>query len=145
MNVNELVISSIRDFNQWICDDLNVDVPDIAFVNADAFPTKTTIAVFNPDDGIVYYNLDYIPNTTFAESMYYVFFASAHELRHIYQYKNNDKAFAGHIPSSKTDLKSYNQQEVEADANKYAVKKMDEFNPDWDIYNIKETMKNENY
>lgn len=141
--MNEFVISSILEFIDWICDDLDIEAPGISFLDAEDFPTATTMAVFNRLDGNIYYNLNYIPDFPDAEALYYVFFSTAHELRHKYQFKENDNIFNGYVTSNKTDLKSYNQQWVEIDANTYAVKKMDEFNPDWDIYNIKEAIKNE--
>lgn len=145
MYIDNLVMDNIVEFMQWVCEDLDIEQPGISFLEAENFPTETTVAILKSNYYTIFYNTNYVPDFPYAESMYYLFFATAHELRHIYQLKKDKNLFKDYILSNKTDLKSYNRQFVELDANKYAIKKMDEFNPDWDIYNIKETMKNENY
>lgn len=139
MKINQFVQNAIEMFIQYVCEDLDIDEPNITFADVDEFPTETTIACINRKTGEIYYNMNYIPNHPDKTPMDYIFFATAHELRHKYQRDNNTHSFDDYQSSSHIDLKTYNEQPVEKDANEYAIKIMDEFSPGWDVYNIKET------
>jgi hypothetical protein len=44
-----------------------------------------------------------------------------HELRHLWQIKNRPDMFDAYIQSDATDIKTYNLQSAEVDANAYSV------------------------
>lgn len=104
----------IKEFLCNICDMLSIPIPAISF-DTSHFLTNTTLAQLDPSGTIIYLkkcdgiNPDQL-------------FAVAHELRHIWQTKNNNPLyFSSYKPIELcSSIEEYNVQIAELDANAFA-------------------------
>ncbi len=110
-----------NEFIAEICELLGIQIPTISY-DTSHFPTETTMAVSAPISNIIYLKKNNNPNFDYM-------FSIAHELRHIFQYQNDEKFyFANYKPSDKCDsIEEYNLQIAEVDANAFANIIMVEF------------------
>lgn len=111
----------INEFIAEVCKLLGIQIPTISY-DTTHFPTKTTMAVSAPASNTIYLKKNNNPNFDYM-------FSIAHELRHIFQYQNDEKFyFANYKPSDKCDsIEEYNLQIAEVDANAFANIIMVEF------------------
>ena len=118
----------IEEFITDICELLDITVPSISY-DISHFPTKTTMAQCELTNNIIYLNkLDKL-NPDYL-------FAIAHELRHIFQYQNDEKFYLSNYKSSDncSSIEEYNLQIAEVDANAFASIIMVEYfklQPQW--------------
>jgi Zn-dependent peptidase ImmA (M78 family) len=89
---------------------LDIDTPD--WIEVKILDTDTQIAAADIKKNIIY--------TKKGTDEKMLFFAIAHELRHMWQAKNK-KDFLIKFDKSKKDIKCYNEQEAEVDANAFAA------------------------
>lgn len=94
-----------------ICEDLDIEPPAVEIV--DRLDTATKLAAYNPDDNIIYIRK--------ASDMRDTLFAVAHELRHVWQLRNEPDMFAAYRDSASLPIAKYNLQPAEIDANAYAM------------------------
>ena len=118
----------IKEFITDVCELLEIDVPTISY-NITHFATKTTLAQCEPETNTIYLNKVDKPNPDYV-------FSIAHELRHIYQYQNDEEFYlSGYKPSNKcSSVDAYNLQIAEVDANAFASIVMTDFfsmKPQW--------------
>ena len=99
------------EFTREICDILDISAPDIKFVSADRMHTGTQIAALTPDAVLIRDDIAVSPE---------LFFALAHELRHVYQIANGAK-LEEYKTSDKMTVEEYNLQLLEVDANAFAL------------------------
>ena len=131
---DDLFQSIIMDFMEVICDKLDIEVPFLG-VSKDYMSTPTTMAVYRPKDNVIFLNPDYC----IGEILSLMFFSVAHELRHKWQYNNfgiDIFSKSRYKKSSELSLEEYNSQDVEIDANYYAIKYMDKHYKGWDTYGL---------
>lgn len=104
----------IYGFINDICDILNISVPSVSFDTSN-FPTDTMMAQVNPSGNTIYLKKYDKPDPD-------QFFAIAHELRHIWQLKNEEQLyFSTYKPIHFCDsVEEYNMQIAELDANAFA-------------------------
>lgn len=104
----------IQDFIDDICDILNISDPSVSF-DTSKFTTDTMMAQCDIDENIIYLKKYDKPNPD-------QFFSIAHELRHIWQMKNNEKLyFSTYKPIDLcSSVEEYNLQLAELDANAFA-------------------------
>ena len=109
--------NKIIEFINIIADDLGIDSPPVS-VDASGFKTKTGLA-YCDGSTIFLRSAELVPE---------LFLALAHELRHLWQIKNN-KAFyfSNYKDNSILDIEAYNLQPAEVDANAYAAAVMVDF------------------
>lgn len=118
----------IEEFITDICELLDITVPSISY-DISHFPTKTTMAQCELTNNIIYLNkLDKL-NPDYL-------FAIAHELRHIFQYQNDEKFYLSNYKTSDncSSIEEYNLQIAEVDANAFASIIMVEYfklQPQW--------------
>ena len=118
----------IEEFITDICDLLNIPVPSISY-DISHFPTETTMAQCELTNNIIYLNKIDKPNPDYL-------FAIAHELRHIFQYQNDEKFYLSNYKTSDkcSSIEEYNLQIAEVDANAFASIVMVEYfhmQPQW--------------
>ena len=101
----------ITEICKIICAQLKIKVPKICISNS--FESDTQMARYIPE----LHQLELGNSFSNELDMY---FAIAHELRHIYQYKNNLYDFSKYESNDNTDIHTYNNQDIEIDANAYA-------------------------
>jgi hypothetical protein len=89
---------------------LSIDAPAVEIV--DELDTPTKMAAADPVKGVIVVKAGM---STFDTAI-----AVAHELRHIWQYKNEPDMFADYQNSSALSQESYNLQPAEVDANAFA-------------------------
>ena len=104
-------------FAREICDILDIPVPIIKFVSADRMHTGTQIAALTPDAVLIRDDI-----AVSAE----LFFALAHELRHVYQIANGE-SLEEYRTSDKIGVERYNLQPLEVDANAFGALIMSDF------------------
>lgn len=111
----------MNDYILEICDILDIAVPQISFDNS-KFPTKTTMAQCSPDGKVIFIKNIKNPNPDY-------YFAIAHELRHIWQLKEDAKLyFSSYKPINLCrNNEQYNLQLAEIDANAFAALIMIDF------------------
>lgn len=104
----------IWNFIDDVCGQLKIDVPVVSFETSH-FPTKTTMALCSQDSSTIY-----LKKSRRATPDY--LFAIAHELRHIWQIRNDyDLYFSKYRPADQcASLEEYNLQAAELDANAFA-------------------------
>ena len=97
-----------------ICDILNIPIPSISF-DISNFPTDTMMAQVNPSANIIYLKKYDKPSPD-------QFFSIAHELRHIWQLRNDEQLyFSSYKPINLcSSVEEYNFQIAELDANAFA-------------------------
>jgi hypothetical protein len=109
----------IEDAVDDICDLLEIEFPIISFDN-ECLPTKTTMAGYGLDNGVMSINPDYCKE----EAKGLILFSVAHELRHKWQSEYQPKMVSKRkykVRDSKTSLNKYNSQDAEVDANAFAL------------------------
>lgn len=104
----------INEFITEVCELLGIEIPTVSY-DTSHFPTETTLALCAPVSNIIYLKKINTPNFDYM-------FSIAHELRHLFQYKKDEKFyFANYKPSDKCNsLEEYNLQIAEVDANAFA-------------------------
>lgn len=97
-----------------ICEILDIPVPEISY-DTSHFQTETMIAQCHSSGNVIHIKKVDVPNAD-------ILFAIAHELRHIYQIRNDYEFFlADYKTRSDVDLETYNNQIAEIDANAFAT------------------------
>lgn len=104
--------NKIECFIALLCNDLEIELPKISF-DTSFFATKTSMAVVDAEKRILYLKRQ-------LESLD-MFFAIAHELRHLWQFEYRPYWFEGYKPADQCSTREYNMQRVEIDANAYAL------------------------
>lgn len=104
----------INEFIDDICDMLNIAVPVVSF-DTSGFTTATMMAQCSPTGDKIYLNKYDKPNPD-------QLFAVAHELRHVWQIKNDEPMyFSKYKPVELcSSIEEYNLQAAELDANAFA-------------------------
>ena len=118
----------IEEFITDICELLDITVPSISY-DISHFPTKTTMAQCELTNNVIYLNKLDKPNPDYL-------FAIAHELRHIFQHKNDEQFYLSNYKTSDncSSVEEYNLQIAEVDANAFASIIMVEYfklQPQW--------------
>ncbi len=100
-----------------ICDDLEIKCPSLVFTNSIYFDDKRAmhIKVFDEEDNS---KGDWV--WVRGQRYYYMLQSLAHELRHMYQQKNDENYFENYI-TPEEDMHANRYSEVEIDANAYGV------------------------
>ena len=104
----------IEEFITDICELLEIPVPSILY-DTSHFPTETTMAQCELTSNTIYLNKIDKPNPDYL-------FTIAHELRHIFQYKDNEQLYLSNYKTSDncSSVEEYNLQIAEVDANAFA-------------------------
>lgn len=104
----------IQRFINDICDILNIPIPEVSFDTSN-FTTDTTLAQCTADGTVIYLK-------SFEKLNPDVCFAVAHELRHVWQIRNNYSFYFTDYKSSNLcdNLEEYNLQPAEIDANAFS-------------------------
>lgn len=103
----------LRRFTRTVCELLEIEAPRIR--EAARLETETTLAASASDGSEILFRSD----LTLSPDLY---FAVAHELRHIWQLRTApERWMQDYRRSAETDLVSYNMQPAELDANAYAA------------------------
>lgn len=104
----------IHTFISDICNILNIPIPSISY-DTSSFPTDTMMAQVNSTGDIIYMKNHDNPNPD-------QLFSIAHELRHIWQLRNNECFFfSTYKPiDALSSIEEYNLQIAEVDANAFA-------------------------
>jgi hypothetical protein len=101
---------SVIQFVKIICSTLEISIPKIYKVQR--LSTPTTLAEYDKENDILFYvdlgDLD-------------IYFNIAHELRHKWQFKYHPDWFENYNPSKNLSVIEYNMQQVELDANGFAI------------------------
>lgn len=118
----------IEEFITDICELLDIPVPSISY-DTSHFPTETTMAQCELSNNIIYLNKIDKPNLDYL-------FAIAHELRHIFQYQEDEQFYLSNYKTSDNcfSIEEYNLQIAEVDANAFASIIMVEYfhmKPQW--------------
>ena len=118
----------IEEFITDICDLLDIPFPSISY-DTSHFPTETTMAQCELTSNIIYLNKLDKPNPDYL-------FAIAHELRHIFQYQDDENFYLSDYKTSDncSSIEEYNLQIAEVDANAFASIVMVEYfhmQPQW--------------
>ena len=118
----------IEEFITDICDLLHIPVPSISY-DTSHFPTETTMAQCELTSNTIYLNKIDKPNPDYL-------FAIAHELRHIFQYQDDEQFYLSNYKTSDncSSVEEYNLQIAEVDANAFASIVMVEYfhmQPQW--------------
>ena len=104
----------IEEYITDICELLDIPVSSISY-DTSHFPTETTMAQCELTNNIIYHNKIDKPNPDYL-------FAIAHELRHIFQYHDNEQFYLSNYKTSDkcSSIEEYNLQIAEVDANAFA-------------------------
>ena len=118
----------IKTFVHDVCDILRVEMPSISFDTSN-FLSSTMMAQVDLKKSILY-----IRKSKRVTPDY--FFAIAHELRHIWQYQNDEQYYLSNYRTSNKckSVEEYNLQIAEVDANAFAaIIMIEEFHlcPQW--------------
>ena len=118
----------IEEFITDICELLEIPVPSISY-DTSHFPTETTMAQCELTSNTIYLNKIDKPNPDYL-------FAIAHELRHIFQYQDDEQFYLSNYKTSDNchSVEEYNLQIAEVDANAFASIVMVEYfhmKPQW--------------
>ena len=105
------IMKEIYQFVKLICNDLKIKKPKVEFGK---LQTNTMLASYNYKKDIITIKKDY-------EDIRDLYFSIAHELRHKYQVDRKIFDFDDYKLSDNIDLKNYNLQPQEIDANAYAA------------------------
>lgn len=105
----------IFDFVDELCELLNINVPSICF-DTRMFPSKTTMALTDPTGTVIYIR----KNIT---DKFDLFFAIAHEVRHVWQMRTDKDSYSKDYKPSDlcASVEDYNLQIAELDANAFAT------------------------
>lgn len=107
------IIETVEKYIKDLCTILRIEQPTISF-DASKFPTSTTMAMCSSDGLTIYLRQSdkLTPD---------LFFAIAHEMRHIWQIRTNyDFFLKDYKTSDKLPIEEYNLQIAELDANAFA-------------------------
>ena len=106
----------IEEFITDICELLDIPIPSISY-DTSHFPTETTMAQCELTNDIIYI---YINKTDKPNPDY--LFAIAHELRHIFQFQDDEQFYLSNYKTSDncSSVEEYNLQIAEVDANAFA-------------------------
>ena len=118
----------IEEYIADICEILDIPIPSISY-DTSHFQTKTTMAQCELTSNTIYLNKIDKPNPDYL-------FAIAHELRHIFQYQNDEQFYLSNYKTSDncSSVEEYNLQIAEVDANAFASIIMVEYfhiQPQW--------------
>ena len=118
----------LTDYIHELCAILDIDVPKISH-DTSHFQTDTTLAQVDSNGDTIYIRKFHDPNPD-------QLFAIAHELRHIWQMKNNEQLYFADYKTSNhlNSVEKYNLQLAEIDANAFAAIVMEDFfrlSPQW--------------
>ena len=104
----------IEEFITDICELLDIQIPSISY-DTSHFPTETTMAQCELTNNIIYLNKIDKPNPDYL-------FAITHELRHIFQYQDDEQFYLFNYKTSYecSSFEEYNLQIAEVDANAFA-------------------------
>lgn len=103
----------MKKFIYEICEILNIQVPSISYDTTN-FQSNTMMAQCNSSGSTIYLKKYNKPNPD-------QLFAIAHELRHVWQIKNNyELYFSNYKTINKLNVNEYNLQIAEIDANAFA-------------------------
>lgn len=107
-------LEMLENFILDVCEILKIAEPIISF-DTSKFRTETTLAQVNPFENIIYFNAK-------AKTILDVYYATAHELRHLWQWKNNYELYFSNYKNANlcTSTDEYNLQIAEIDANAFA-------------------------
>lgn len=105
----------MKEYITDICELLNIPNPSISY-DTSHFTTQTTMAQCELTSNTIYLSKIDKPNPDYL-------FSIAHELRHLWQYKENKQFyFSGYKTSDKcSSIEDYNLQIAEIDANAFAT------------------------
>lgn len=104
----------INGYIEKVCKILKITVPNISY-DTSHFTTETTLAQCDSAGTTMYLRHTVLSNSDDA-------FAIAHELRHIWQIRNDcDRYFANYKTSDEIGVETYNNQLAEIDANAFAA------------------------
>ena len=107
----------IEEFAKDVSNFLVIECPAISFDSSKLRSKTQMAALFN---GVLYLKEG-------IKEDYNLFFAIAHELRHVWQLQNDEDFYFGNYkPRPELDLESYNLQPAEIDANAFAGLVMEE-------------------
>ncbi len=105
---------AIARFVGEVCRVLRIRPPAIRY-SADRLATATTMAATAPDGSEICVRTSAKPGPD-------LWFAVAHELRHVWQLRTDpEKWLSGYLPSTELDVEAYNLQAAELDANGFAA------------------------
>ena len=118
----------IEEFITDIRELLDIPIPSISY-DTSHFPTETTMAQCELTSNTIYLNKLDKPNPDYL-------FAIAHELRHIFQYQDDEQFYLSNYNTSDkcSSIEEYNLQIAEVDANAFASIVMVEYfrmQPQW--------------
>ena len=105
-------MKEIKEYIRIICKDLGISVPNVRFTKSFK-GSDTRLAEYDSHSNILMLSSRY-------ENVLDLYFCVAHELRHKYQLDKDIYDFSSYVTSSTVDIKTYNMQEIELDANAYA-------------------------
>ena len=105
----------MKEYITDICELLNIPIPSISY-DTSHFTTQTTMAQCELTSNTIYLSKIDTPNPDYL-------FSIAHELRHLWQYKENKQFyFSDYKTSDKcSSIEDYNLQIAEVDANAFAT------------------------
>ena len=111
----------IEDYIEDICDILNIPVPKVSY-DTSHFHSSTMMAQVNSSGNTIYLKKYNKPN-------FDQLFSIAHELRHIWQIKYNEKFYLENYKTIDlcSSIEEYNLQPAEIDANAFAYIVMVDF------------------
>lgn len=110
----------IQKYINQICDIFDMESPKLSFDTSN-FQTDTTLAQCSDDGKTIFINGE-------AKQTPDIFFAIAHELRHIWQIRTNKAYwFHGYKTAGTISTEAYNMQPAEIDANAFALIAMTDF------------------
>lgn len=103
----------IYEFITHVCNQLSIRCPNFDYKTS-TFPTKTMLAQYESEGNIIH-----IRRTDSTPDM---FFAIAHELRHVWQIRIDEKLYMGSYKNREdcSSIEEYNMQLAEIDANAFA-------------------------
>lgn len=107
-------MSHLEEFIHDICDTLEIAIPTISYDTSN-FSSKTMMAQTNPTDYTIYLKKPDKLNPD-------ILFATAHELRHLWQIINDESLFFSTYKAvdKLNSIEEYNLQIAEIDANAFA-------------------------
>ena len=118
----------IEEYITEICELLDIPAPSISY-DVSHFSTETTMAQCELTNNIIHLNKIDKPTPDYL-------FAIAHELRHIFQYQDDEQFYLSNYKTSDncSSIEEYNLQIAEVDANAFASIVMVEYfhmQPQW--------------
>lgn len=104
-----------NEFIKKICEILNIPIPKISY-DTSVFDTETTLAMCRKDGKIINIRKYDEPNPD-------LLFSITHELRHIWQIKNDEEYYFKNYKNASEceDYEEYNLQIAELDANAFSA------------------------